>query len=454
MADTTPPAAAPAPPPLDPEAMLRSRNFVVLLVFAAIVGVFVSLASWGFLELVHQIQLGVFSDLPDALGYDTVPNWWPIPVLVLAGLPVAFAIVKLPGKGGHVPANGLQMGSTSPNMVPGIALAALATLGLGLVLGPEAPLIAIGAGLAVFAVNLAKKDAPPQLLMVLAAAGSFAAISVIFGSPIVAAILVIEASGLGGATLPLILIPGLIAAGIGSLVFIGMANWTGLSTSAYALVPLQLPHFGHVTWEEIGWTIALGLAGALVTFVIRRIGFAGAAIVPRSPWLLIPAAGLVVALLALLFAETTTHGVQPVLFSGQEALPGLVDNPGAWSLGALFMVMLCKGFAWSACLGSFRGGPTFPAIFLGAVGGVAASHLPGFSLAPGVAVGMGVMVVAFLKLPLSAVVIATVLTLSAGLAVGPLIIVGVVVSYLATLGLEGRLGTGGDAPAAAPPATS
>jgi len=105
--------------------------------------------------------------------------------------------------------------------VPGVALAAFATLGLGLVLGPEAPLIAIGGGLAVFAVKLAKRDAPPQLLLVLAAAGSFAAISVIFGSPIVAAVLVIEASGLGGATLPLILVPGLIAAGIGSLVFIG-----------------------------------------------------------------------------------------------------------------------------------------------------------------------------------------------------------------------------------------
>ena len=62
------------------------------------------------------------------------------------------------------------------------------------------------------------------------------------------------------------------------------------------------------------------------------------------------------------------------------------------------------------------------------------------------------MVVAFLKLPLSAVVIATALTTSAGLAVGPLIIVGVVVAYLATLGLEGRLGTGDDTPApAAPP---
>ncbi len=149
--------------------------------------------------------------------------------------------------------------------------------------------------------------------------------------------------------------------------------------------------------------------------MIRRLGLLGARIVPRNPWLLIPAAGLVVALLTILFVETTTHGASNVLFSGQDALPGLVDNAGTWSIGALLMVLLCKGLAWSACLGSFRGGPTFPAIFLGAAGGVAASHLPGLSLTPAVAVGMGVMVVAFLKLPLSAVVIATSLTATAGL---------------------------------------
>ena len=298
------------------------------------------------------------------------------------------------------------------------------------------------------AVKLAKRDAPPQLVMVLAAAGSFAAISVIFGSPIVAAVLVIEASGLGGATLPLILIPGLIAAGVGSLVFIGMSHWTALSTSAYALQPLQLPHFDTVTWEQIGWTIVLGLAGAVLTSdrsaasvspaPVRYRAILGSWFPPRDSWS---------APSRCCSRRRRRHGVQQVLFSGQEQLPGLVDNPGAWSLGALFMVMACKGLAWSACLGSFRGGPTFPAIFLGAAGGIAASHLPGLSLTPAVAVGMGVMVVSFLKLPLSAVVIATALTVSAGLTVGPLIIIGVVVAYLATLGLEGRLGDKAATPA-------
>jgi chloride channel protein, CIC family len=445
MADAVPPAV-----PDDPTQVLRSRKFVVLLPIAAVVGVIVSLAGWGFLELVHQIQLFLFTDLPSDLGFSPVPAWWYLPVLFVAAFPVAFAILHLPGNGGHVPAHGLQVGSTEPNMVPGVALAAFATLGFGLVLGPEAPLIAIGAGLAVFSVKLARRDAPPQMLLILSAAGSFAAISVIFGSPIVAAVLVIEASGLGGATLPLILVPGLIAAGVGSLVFIGMANWTGLDTSAYSLVPLHLEHFAHVTWEQIAWTIALGLAGALVTQVVRRIGLAGAKVVQTNRWVLTPLAALVVAGLAILFQQTTTHGANEVLFSGQDALPGLVSSASAWSLGALAMVMLCKGLAWAVSLGSFRGGPTFPAIYLGAAGGIAASHLPGMPQTPAIAVGMGVMVVAFLKLPLSAVVIATALTASAGLAVGPLIIIGVVVAYLATLALEGRLAVSDASPDATP----
>jgi len=180
----------------------------------------------------------------------------------------------------------------------------------------------------------------------------------------------------------------------------------------------------------------------VVTFVIRQLGLKAIALVQRNHWLWIPAAGLVVGLLALLFASTTTHGVEQVLFSGQDQLPGLVDNPGAWTIGALLFLILCKGLAWSACLSTFRGGPTFPAIFLGAAGGIAASHLPGMSLTPAVAVGMGVMVVSFLKLPLSAVIIATSLTVTAGIAVSPLIIVGVVAAYLVTLALEGRLGAG------------
>ena len=326
---------------------------------------------------------------------------------------------------------------------PACSLPAWATIGAGLVLGPEAPLITLGAGLAMQTVRLIRRGAPDQLVTVLAAAGSLAAISVIFGSPIVSAVLVIEAAGLGGATLPLILIPGLIAAGVGSLVFIGMSHWSGLSTSAYSLAPLQLPTLSDITWAEIGWAIAIGLAGAALAFVAMGVGVQVSRRVTSKQFLLLPLAGLVVAALAILFEQTTEHAANQVLFSGQDALSGLVSGAGTWTVGALVMVIVCKALAWGVSMGSFRGGPTFPAIYLGAAVGIAMSHLPGLSMTAGVAVGIGVMIVAVLRLPLSAIVLATALTASAGLAVGPLIIIGVVAAYLARLALEGRLGPPG-----------
>ena len=147
-------------------------------------------------------------------------------------------------------------------------LAALATLGLGLVLGPEAPLIALGSGLAILAVRLVKKDAPDQAMAVLAASAAFAAIATIFGSPVIGAIILIEAAGLGGAMLPLILLPGLMSAGIGSVVFIGMGHWTGLSSSAYSLGPLPLPPFSTLTAAEFGWAIVLAFTAAVATLAI------------------------------------------------------------------------------------------------------------------------------------------------------------------------------------------
>ena len=105
----------------DPGALIRSRAFRRLLVLSALIGVLVSLASWGFLELIHAIQQGVYEDLPSALGFDTAPTWWPLPVLGIAGLVIAFAVVRLPGNGGHVPADGLKSGPpTTPVQLPGV----------------------------------------------------------------------------------------------------------------------------------------------------------------------------------------------------------------------------------------------------------------------------------------------------------------------------------------------
>ena len=194
------------------------------------------------------------------------PLWWSLPVLGIAGLIIALAIERLPGRGGHIPAHGLVTtgGPTLPIELPGIMLAAIATIGLGLVLGPEAPLIALGSGLGVLTIRLARKDAPP--------AGD--------GSR-------------GGRELRRHVVPLPVAAdrrgdhGRGdrtgrqsstarrplracwppeseALISIGLGSWTGLSTSAYALGSVEgLPKFLRPDIADFGWTIALAVAVAL-----------------------------------------------------------------------------------------------------------------------------------------------------------------------------------------------
>ena len=426
--------------PVDPRALIRSRQYRVMLVFAAIVGVVVSFAAWAFLEVVHGIQVGVYEELPGDLGFDAAPWWWPLPWLAIAGLLTAIAITRLPGTGGHVPANGLSSaGPTQPIELPGVLMAALATLGLGLVLGPEAPLIALGTGLGVFAVRRVKRDAPEQLVMVMAAAGSFAAISTVFGSPVIGAVILIEASGLGGAKLPVVLLPGLIAAGLGSLVFIGMGAWTGLSTSAWTLSPFDLPAFSQPTAIHFLWAVALAVAAAIVVFAIVELARVIARVLARGPVLRTTIAGLVVGGLAIAFNEVTDQPTDAVLFSGQDAFGTLLKDAPDLSLSVFAWLLFFKAIAWSISLGSFRGGPTFPALFLGTTAGLLAGHLPGLSETPAVAMLMGAACVSMLRLPLSSVVIALLLTSSAGLAVGPLIIVSVATAYITTEILAARV---------------
>jgi len=416
--------------PQDPQVLLRSKSYLGLLILAGLLGVPVSAAAYGFLALVGYLQREIFTHLPNGLGFHSEPPWWPLPVLVVAGLLVAPVIAFLPGRGGHSPADGFQPGGGAPTpaQLPGVLLAALATLSLGVVLGPEAPLIALGGGLAVLAVRLAKRDMPAQATAVVAAAGSFAAVSTLLGSPIAGAFLLMEASGLGGPMLGLVLLPGLLASGVGALIFVGLDTLTGLGT--FSLSVPGLPHFARPDVAEFGWALVIGLAAAILGTAIHRLGLLLRPYVERRMLLLMPVVGLVIGGLALAYTEGTGKSSSDVLFSGQSQLGPLITHAAGYSVAALLLLMACKGLAYGASLSSFRGGPTFPALYIGAAGGVALSHLPGLPLVPGVAMGIGAMCAVMLRLPLTSVLLATLLLFSDGLAVMPLVIVAVVVAYV------------------------
>ncbi len=432
---------APTTPPIDPGALIRSKGYAALLVLAAVIGIVVSVAGWIFLELTVRMQTWVYHDLPTALGFAAPPAWWPLPILGLAGLPIAYAIVRLPGHGGHRPAGGLASGPpTRPRDLAGVMVAAIAGIGLGVVLGPEAPLIALGGGLALLTVDLVRKGAPDQVKLIMAAAGSFAAISTIFGNPVIGAVIIIEAAGLGGPMLPLVLLPGLLAAGIGSVVFLGMGTVTGLSTTAYALAPLDLPPAQALSIAEFAMAAVIAILAAILVRVIVELAWRTEGIVLRRPFVLIPAAGLVVGLLAIVFGQATGQSIDLILFSGQDAMDPLVSLAPTLSVGTVAAILVLKGLAWSVSLGSFRGGPTFPAIFLGLVGGLLAAKLLGLPETSLIAIGMGAMTVAMLRLPLSSVILAMLVT-QADLVVAPVIILAVVVAYIATEALGARRGS-------------
>jgi chloride channel protein, CIC family len=442
---TSAPSASSAPDPLAP---LRSRSYLVLLVLAAVIGAPVSAAAFGFLALVSHLQKWIFTSLPKAAGLGSAPLWWPLPWLVLAGILVALTIRFLPGTAGHKPAEGFKAGGApTPAELPGVLLASLATLCLGVVLGPEAPLIALGGGLAICAVRLAKRDAPPRARTAVAAAGSFAAVSALFSSPLAAAFLLMEASGVAGATLELVLLPGLLAAGIGSLIFIGLGHWTGLGT--YSLAIPDLPHVGSPTAAEFGWALAIGVAAALVGHGIRRLGLLLQSVVERRMLLALPVAGLAIAGLAAAYAAGSGRSTSEVLFSGQTALGPLVTHGASYTVATLLLLLACKGLAYCASLSGFRGGPVFPSLLLGAAGGIAASHLPGLALVPGAAMAMGALFTVLLGLPLTAVLLVTLFLASDGMAVMPLVIVAVVVAYVLGARLAPPKGARADGPAPA-----
>jgi hypothetical protein len=179
------------------------------------------------------------------------------------------------------------------------------------------------------------------------------------------------------------------------------------------------------------WALAIGVIAVPLGSAIRWLGRFLRPHVERGLLLATPVVALAIAGLAIGYAAATGKGSSDVLFSGQSDLGPLITHGASYTVGAL-LLLACKGLAYGASLSSFRGGPTFPAMFLGAAGGIALSHLPGLPLIDGVAMGIGAMTAVMLRLPLTSVLLATLLLGSDGVAVVPLVIVAVAVAYVAS----------------------
>jgi len=383
---------------------LAGAAYLRLILIGGVIGVPAALVAAGFLVVVHQLENVLWDDLPDGLGYSSPPWFLVIALPVVGAALVVCARRLLPGDGGHDPLGGVSVDPTPVSWGPGVALAALGTLSFGAVLGPEAPLIALGSVVGMAVTHLVHVG--PRESRVLATAGSFSAISALFGGPLPAGVLLMEA-GLGrGAALIPVLLPGLVAAACGYLIFTGLGNWGGLEATTLK-VP-GLPTYDSTSVEDLAVAVAVGIAAGLIIVLVHR--GAGALAVLRDRGIgmaaLLLAGGLAVGCLAEL-AEVLGGDSHDVLFSGQAAVPTIVAESSA---GVVVVILLAKATAYGICLGcGFRGGPVFPAIFIGvalaSIGVVALDTSPTLAVAVGTAAGMA----ATTRLLISSLVVAALL---------------------------------------------
>ena len=419
----------------DPIAVIQSRAYLRLLALSALIGIPISTLAYFALEVdPGSARMGIRL-IPDALGVDSMADWWPIVPLTLAGLAVGLVVTRLPGNGGETPIDGFgNSGVTKASWIPGIALAALVDIGLGAVVGPEGPLIGLGSGVAVWLARRASPNLTDQPAMVISAAGSFAAVSTLLGSPLTGAFLMMEAAGLGGAAMYMVLIPGLLSAGIGYLIFLGLDSLTGFGTFSLAIP--SLPAFSGITITELALAVGIGLVSPLIALAIRQFSTTLRPLIQRQVLVATTLAGLAIGLLAALYSVLTDESFNFVLFSGQDQLGPLIANESSLTTSALLLMILIKSLAYGVSLCSFRGGMTFPAMFIGAAMGIQLSHWTDSPMVATVAMGIAAMTVAMLRMPFVSVLLATLLMGVDGIAVMPLVIVAVVLSFVVSMKIQ------------------
>jgi H+/Cl- antiporter ClcA len=411
----------------------EARSYVRTLVLAALLGVPVAFAAVVFQTAIHDVIHLVWDVIPDELGWSE-PAWWYV-VLVpgLAGLLVA-AAVRLPGHGGHSPLEGLGADPIPPIHLTSILPAALASLGLGLVLGPEAPLIALGLGLGAIAVRLVRLEGTGAQLLVLA--GAFAAVAALFGGPLIAAFLLFEVTAASGKIpaqqIGRALLPGFVAAGTGAIVFTGVAGWSGLHQVNLSLP--SLPQYESLRLTDLAWCLLMAVVVSVLIVAIRHLAHGVAAQSVVGPAALLVVAGLAVGALAVVFRATADRPVDLVLFSGQNELPAVIAEGSA---GVLVLLVVAKGLAYALSLGAgFRGGPVFPAIALGVAAAMAAANvLPGLHTTPAVAAGIAAGTTAALRVPFTAVLLVSLLMGPSAFDVAPIAVLAAAVGWLVAFAL-------------------
>jgi len=199
---------------------------------------------------------------------------------------------------------------------------------------------------------------------------------------------------------------------------------------------LPLYHGTHL--YDLGVAVLVGIAAAVTIAVIHRaatrLSSRGQRRFTMPVFLL--AGGLAVGAVALLGGALGADS-QDVLFSGQSAIPAVIAET---STGVVLVLLLAKAVAYVVSLAcGFRGGPIFPAVFLGI--GLATLRVVWFGTSPTVAIATGAAagMAAQTRLLLTSILFGALLVGSQGVNAVPAAVVAAAAAWMATKTLDLRL---------------
>lgn len=389
-------------------------------VYAVGIGLVAAAGGSVLLELVHLGENFLYGFLPDALGIDGIPIWWVLLMLTIGAVVIVIA-QRLPGNTGKGPLTGFHF-DTPPLNAVSILLASAGTLMFGFVLGPEAPLIILGTTIGALMVRRSDKTTVQMAMLV----GGVASIGAVFGNPFVTAFMILEFIALG-AIPRILMLPLFVALGAGYLTQVGIGSWNGFGL--HPLTVPDMPTYSAIDIADLGAAIVVGLVAAIVAVLSRLLAERVDSVNTKHQIAMPFAAALAITGLVAIAVLAFDLDPSMILFSGQgDAMSTLINES---AIGVVIAIVALKAVGYAISLGGgMRGGPIFPATFLGVgVGVLFALVFTGVPVSPLATAGIAAAATAMIRLPFTSAMLALLLIGGAGMEVAPFAIIGSVVGF-------------------------
>lgn len=310
------------------------------MLLAAVVGLAL---GYVVLEIVNAGIAFIWEHVPST--WETTPAWYVLGVLLIAAV-LVYVVRRYVGDTGHSPLGGIKISPLTPKEYVGAILAIIASLWGGIVLGPEVALVATGSMVGGLAARmLGVRDAAGTKKVV--GFGALGALLALFVKPVLS----------------------------------GSMKLGGAPTT--------------IEVDQLAWAIVVALIATVAVTLARLVGFLFARAAGEGPHLIIlVVSALVIGVAALAMHYWTGEDVIYITTSGEELI---TDLPTLTSISTVVAIIVLKSIAYAVSLGSgFRGGPFFPAMFIGAASGLLIALLlpDGPSVPAAIVVGVVASVIA------------------------------------------------------------